>query len=210
MKKERKNEKIWLHTQNPRRFSGFTVVVVTFFVKILDDFHDFVSECVSFPMKINNPFWEVTVFPKKVTIFIGHETKIHIFSTRSVLAWKCLPRGMPPPRFFTLLGNGSHSIFVLCLPSERGMGLSMPLAVPVSSGMFSGRSCPRLQLWNLPRCPSQSLWQEAPSMLLQLSCPRALRRQTALTLRLLCAARVLVSPCCVMVEVSLQQLQFMA
>ena len=32
---------------------------------------------------------------------------------------------------------------------------------------------PRLHLWNLPRCPSQSLWQEAPSMLLQLSCPRA-------------------------------------
>ena len=33
--------------------------------KILDDFHDFVSECVSFPRKINNPFWEVIVFPKK-------------------------------------------------------------------------------------------------------------------------------------------------
>ena len=35
------------------------------FVKILDDFHDFVSECVSFPRKINNPFWGLTVFPKK-------------------------------------------------------------------------------------------------------------------------------------------------
>ena len=64
MKKERKMKK-WFHTQNPRRFPGFTVVVVTLFVKILDDFHDFVSECVSFPRKINNPFWEVTVFPKK-------------------------------------------------------------------------------------------------------------------------------------------------
>ena len=42
-----KNEAIWLHTHNPRRFPGFTVVVVTFFVEILDDFHDFVSECVS-------------------------------------------------------------------------------------------------------------------------------------------------------------------
>ena len=30
-------------------FQGFTVVVVTFFVEILDDFHAFVSECVSFP-----------------------------------------------------------------------------------------------------------------------------------------------------------------
>ena len=47
-------------------------------------------------------------------------------------------------------------------------------------------------------------------MLLQLSCSRALRRQTALTLRLLCAARVLVSPCCVMVEVLLQVVLFMA
>ena len=35
-------------------------------------------------------------------------------------------------------------------------------------------------------------------MLLQLSCPRVLRRQTALTLRLQCAARVLASPCRVM------------
>ena len=60
-----KNEAIWLHTQNPRRFPRFTVVVVTFFVKILDNFHDFVSECVSFPRKINNPFWGVSVFPEE-------------------------------------------------------------------------------------------------------------------------------------------------
>ena len=65
MKKERKMKKKWIHTQNPRRFPGFTVVVVTFFVKILDDFHDFVSECVSFQREINNPFWGVIVFPKK-------------------------------------------------------------------------------------------------------------------------------------------------
>ena len=32
-----------------------------------------------------------------------------------------LPRGVPPPRFFTQLGNGSHTIYELCLPSERGM-----------------------------------------------------------------------------------------
>ena len=49
-----------------------------------------------------------------------------------------LPRGVPPPRFFTQLGNGSHTIFELCLPSERGMGTSMPLSVPVSSGKFNG------------------------------------------------------------------------
>ena len=70
----KKNEEIWLHTQNPRRFAGFTVVVVTFFVGILDDFHGFVSECVSFPWKINNPFW-VVMPRRKVTIFIGRETK---------------------------------------------------------------------------------------------------------------------------------------
>ena len=60
-----KNEKNWIHTQNPRQFPGFTVVVVTLFVKILDDFYDFVSECVSFPRKINNPFWGVIVFSKE-------------------------------------------------------------------------------------------------------------------------------------------------
>ena len=64
MKIERKLKK-WIHTKNPRRFPGFTVVVVTFFVKILDDFHDFVSQCVSFQRKINNPLWGVIVFPKK-------------------------------------------------------------------------------------------------------------------------------------------------
>ena len=58
---KRKNEEIWLHTQNPRRFPGFPVVVVTLFVEILDDFHDSVSECVTIPKKINNPFWGLTV-----------------------------------------------------------------------------------------------------------------------------------------------------
>ena len=47
-------------------------------------------------------------------------------------------------------------------------------------------------------------------MLLQLSCPRALRRQTALALRLQCAARVLVSPCRVMVVLSLLMVLFLA
>ena len=60
-------------------FQGLPLLLQLLFVKILYDFHDFVSECVSFPKKINNPFWEVTVFPRrKVTIFIGRETKTHI------------------------------------------------------------------------------------------------------------------------------------
>ena len=45
--------------------SRIAVVVVTFFDEILHDFHDFVSECVSFPKNINNQFWGVTVFPMK-------------------------------------------------------------------------------------------------------------------------------------------------
>ena len=81
--KREKNEEILIQTQNPLRFPRFTVVVVTFFVKILDDFHDFVSECVSFPRKINNPFWVVSVFfRRRVTIVIGRETKTHILPTK--------------------------------------------------------------------------------------------------------------------------------
>ena len=66
MKINKKKEEVSLHTQNPRRIPRFTVVVfVTLFVEILDNFHDFVSECVSFPKKINNQFWGLTIFLKK-------------------------------------------------------------------------------------------------------------------------------------------------
>ena len=51
-----------------------------------------------------------------------------------------LPRGVSPLRFFIHLGNRSHTIYGLYLPSERGMGMCMPLAVPVSSGKFCGTS----------------------------------------------------------------------
>ena len=71
-------KKFGFHTQNPRRFPGFAVVVVTLFVEIFDEFHDFVSECVSFPREINNPLWVVTVFRRKLTIFIGREINTHI------------------------------------------------------------------------------------------------------------------------------------
>ena len=54
MKKERKMKKSDSLAKSST-ISRVTVVVVTFFVKIFDDFHDFVSECVSFPKKINNP-----------------------------------------------------------------------------------------------------------------------------------------------------------
>ena len=50
--------------------------------KILDDFHDFVSECVSFQRKINNPFWVVTVFPKKSGQFSLDVKQKHTFYKR--------------------------------------------------------------------------------------------------------------------------------
>ena len=65
----KRKKKNWIQTQNLLRFPRFTVVVVVVFVKNLDDFHDFVSDCVSFQRKINNPFWEVSVFPKKSDTF---------------------------------------------------------------------------------------------------------------------------------------------
>ena len=82
--KQRKMKRFGLHTQNLRRIPGFTVVAVTFFVELIDDFHDFVSECVSFPKKINNPFRVVghRFFRRKMTFFIGRETKTHILPTK--------------------------------------------------------------------------------------------------------------------------------
>ena len=45
MKALKMSKVFWLHTQNPRRFPGFVVVVVTFFFEeIFDDFQHF-SEC---------------------------------------------------------------------------------------------------------------------------------------------------------------------
>ena len=61
----------------------------------------------------------------------------------TVIAWKCCPGGVPPLRFFTL-GNGSHTIYVLCLPSERGMGMSMPWQFQSRVESITGRPCPRL------------------------------------------------------------------
>ena len=81
MKKNKEYEEIWLHTQNTRRFPGFAVVVVTFFRRILNEFHD-ISECVSFESKINNPFWWSPIFRRKVTIFIGRETKTYVLLTK--------------------------------------------------------------------------------------------------------------------------------
>ena len=42
----------------------------------------FVSECVSFPRKINNPFWGVIVFPKKSDNFHWTRNKNTHFPTK--------------------------------------------------------------------------------------------------------------------------------
>ena len=65
MKKRKKIEKNWIHTQNPRRFPEFTVVVVTFFVKILDDFHDFGLGMCLFPEENQQPVLGVIRFSKE-------------------------------------------------------------------------------------------------------------------------------------------------
>ena len=72
-------KKKWILTQNPRLFPGFTVVVVTFFVKILDDFHDFVSECVLFPEENQQPVLGGDRFPKKSDNFHWTSNKKHTF-----------------------------------------------------------------------------------------------------------------------------------
>ena len=81
-KKKKKNEKMDSHAKSST-ISRVYRWCCNFFLKILNDFHDFVSECVSFPKKINNPFWGVTVIPKRSDKF--HWTWIkntHILPTK--------------------------------------------------------------------------------------------------------------------------------
>ena len=70
-----------LHTQNLVRFIMFAIVVVTFFDEILNDFHDFVFG-MCFPKENQQPILGVTVFMRKVPIFIRRETKTHILPTK--------------------------------------------------------------------------------------------------------------------------------
>ena len=86
--------------KNLRRFShkifddlqGLPLMLQLFFQEILDDFRDFVSECVfpenhalvvdAKPRKINNPFWSVTVFPRKSVQFSLDVQQKHTFYRR--------------------------------------------------------------------------------------------------------------------------------
>ena len=66
-----------------------------------------------------------------------------------------LPRGVPPPRFYTHFGNGSHHLFVV--PVCAWHGYEHYLAVPVSSGQYSGTCLSTAPAVYLLRCPSLSL-----------------------------------------------------
>ena len=75
--KRMKNEEICIHTQNPRRFPGFSVVVVIFSSK---------SSTISMILfrnvslsrgKSTTRFGRSPFFRRKVTIFSGRETQIH-------------------------------------------------------------------------------------------------------------------------------------
>ena len=76
------NEKIkniWLHTQNPRRFPGFTVVEVTFFVEIINDSHDVFRNVSLSQRKSTTRFVGGHSFSEeKVAIVSGRGTKTHI------------------------------------------------------------------------------------------------------------------------------------
>ena len=70
-----------LHTQNPRRFPGFAVVVVTFFDVIFDDIHFFFRN-MFFVKEINNEFLGVSMFPGKSDTFCWTWNKTQILPTK--------------------------------------------------------------------------------------------------------------------------------
>ena len=110
----------------------------------------------------------------------------------TVVSWKCCPGVCPPPRFFTLLGNVPLTIFLLCLHSERGMGMSIFLANPISSGKYSGTSCRDVLHATLTGSTIDTTAAVGSTCTVSAD---------SLSLRLQCAALVLASPCRVMVEV---------
>ena len=77
------NEEIWIHKQNLRRFPEFTVVVVAFFSSKSSTISMILFRNVSLSLgKSTTRFGGSPLFRRKVTFFIGRETKIHIFLTK--------------------------------------------------------------------------------------------------------------------------------
>ena len=99
MKKERKMKKM-IQTQNPLRFPRFTVVVVTFFVKILDDFHDYVSQKTAKVPQLQRssqvadvPVVQVVMVPQ---VRCGCERPCdHAATSSSLSTWRCLRFSSP-------------------------------------------------------------------------------------------------------------------
>ena len=78
-----KKWKNWIQTQNPLRFPRFTVVVVTFFRQKSKTISMILFRNVSLSRgKSTTRFGVSPFFRRKVTIFIGRETKIHILPTK--------------------------------------------------------------------------------------------------------------------------------
>ena len=112
-----------------------------------------------------------------------------------------LPRSVSPPGIWGV-GFGSspylatdYTIYGLCLPSERCLGMSMYLVDPVSSGKYCGTCVSTAPAADPAVMSFTVLFLEAPSLPLQLSGLRALLRQTALYPGLQCAAWVFTSGC---------------
>ena len=81
-KKRKRGPKGGNHTQNPRRFPGFTVVVVIFSKSSTISMILFRNVSLS-RGKSTTRFAASRFFRRKVAIFIGRETKTHIFRRKS-------------------------------------------------------------------------------------------------------------------------------
>ena len=83
MKKERKMKKKLDSDAKSFTISKVDRCCCNFFVKIFDEFYDFVSECVSFQRKINNPFWGVVIVFSKEKWQLSFDVKqTHISPTK--------------------------------------------------------------------------------------------------------------------------------
>ena len=82
MKKNEENDEIWFQTQNPRRFPGFAVAVVTFFRRNPRRFPWFHLGMCLFPEENQQPILGSHRFPRKSEHFLWTWTKTRIFPTK--------------------------------------------------------------------------------------------------------------------------------
>ena len=116
--KKTKNEEIWkndkcvfveyvqsfcFQTQNPRRFTGFVVVVVILFDEILDDFHVLFQKCVFVKKKTNNQFWGLTVCQRKGDFFWTCQKDTHFIDEN----WRTCSLLVPASLTIIILQEGT-------------------------------------------------------------------------------------------------------